>query len=341
SATVDSQDHIFHSLYILPGVALRTEQMIGMQGGQEMVLPWRRMQHELADRCRAVGTTPVFTINGEEFSRQLFGAHLAERGESPNYRAIRTAFARSLKLNRDVDDLNETLRSHLIEARPTNITQFRARLDQFREIQRTIQELAERLAEAEAVEKQYRTVRQHFVKAANYGYLKAVYSTEWLGEQVGEAEDMIEHLTQQETSAKAALSKAEADAAAAHKRLVTAEVALNQDPEYLSQLGSRKELDKSREDLGGLRVGFKDELARLGGTVRRCVGNRALAGMQGRGGKALGYLSALPQHVAREAETQPEATLVLANAIGAPHKAVDDVRMELAQQSVEANQALA
>lgn len=341
SATVDSQEHVFHSLYILPGVALRTEQMIEVQGGQEMVLPWRRMQHELADRCRAVGTTAVFTINGEEFSRQLFGAHLAERGESPNHRAIRSAFARSLKLNRDVDDLNETLRSHLIEARPTNITQFRARLDQFREIQRTIQELAERLAEAEAVEKQYRTVRQHFVKAANYGYLKAVYLSERLGEQVGEAGDMIEHLTQQETSAKATLSKAEADAAAAHKRLVTAEVALNQDPEYLSQLGSRKELDNSREDLGGLRVGFKDELARLGGTVRRLVGNKDLADTQGNGAKALEYLSALTQHVGREEEIQPEDTLVLANAIDALHKAVDDVRIELAQQSVEANQAIA
>ena len=340
SATMDSQDHTFHSLYILPGVALRTEQMIEVQGGKEMVLPWRRMQHELADRCRAVGTTPVFTINGEEFSRQLFGAHLAERGESPNYRAIRTAFARSLKLNRDVDDLNETLRSHLIEARPTNVTQFRARLDQFREIQRTIQELAERLAEAEAVEKQYRTVRQHFVKAANYGYLKAVYLSERLGEQVGEAGDMIEHLTQQEATAKTTLSKAEADAAAAHKRLVTAEVALKQDPEYVRQLGSQTELAKEREGLNTLRVAFKDDLGRLGGAIRRLVGNKDLADLQGDGAKALEHLTAVGTLLGREEEIQPEDTLVLANSIGALHRAADGVRMDLTQQVVAANQAL-
>lgn len=341
SATADSQDHNFHSLYILPGVALRTQQMIEVQGGQEMVLPWRRMQHELADRCREVGTTPVFTINSEEFSRQLFGAQLAGRGESPNYRAIRTAFARSLKLNRDVDDLNETLRNHLIEARPTNVTQFRARLDQFREIQRTIQELAERLAEAEAVEKQYRTVRQHFVKAANYGYLKAVYLSERLGEQVAEAEDMIEHLIQREKGAASTLRKAETEAAAAHKRLVAAEVALKQDPEYLRQLGSRTELAKGREDLDGLRAEFRDELGRLGDVVRRLVGNKDLAGMQGEGAEALEYLSALTQLARREEDIQPEDTLVLANAIGALHSAVDSVRMELAQQAVEANRALA
>lgn len=340
SATIDSQDHSFHSLYILPGVALRTEQMIEMHGGKEMVLPWRRMQHELADRCRAIGTTPVFTINGEEFSRQLFGAHLAERGESPNYRAIRTAFARSLKLNRDVDDLNETLRSHLIEAKPTNVTQFRARLDQFREIQRTIQELAERLNEAEAVEKQYRTVRQHFVKAANYGYLKAVYRSEWLGEQAGEVSDSIEDLEGRQAAAEAALSKATVDAVEAHKRLVIAQVALNQDPAYLRQLGSRTELAKGRAELDGLRAVFADDLGRLGGAVRRLVGNKDLAGVQGEGAKALEHLSALLQLARREEEVQPEDTLVLANAVGALHRAVDGVRMDLTQQSVEANRAV-
>lgn len=340
SATLDSQDHTFHSLYILPGVALHTEQMIEVQGGKEMVLPWRRMQHELADRCRSVGTTPVFTINGEEFSRQLFGAHLAERGESPNYRAIRTAFARSLKLNRDVDDLNETLRSHLIEARPTNVAQFRARLDQFREIQRTIQELAGRLAEAEDVEKQYRTVRQHFVRAANYGYLKAVYLSERLGEQVGEVTDSIEDLEGRQAAASATLNKAAADAAEAHKRLVIAQVALNQDPEYLRQLGSRTDLAKSREGQEGLRAAFLDDVGRLGTAVRRLVGNKDLAGAQGEGAKALEHLSALAQLAGREEEIQPEDTLVLAQAIGALHKAVDGVRIDLAQQSVEASRAL-
>ena len=340
SATVDSQEHIFHSLYILPGVALRTEQMIGVQGGQEVVLPWRRMQHELADRCREVGTSPVFTINGEEFSRQLFGAHLASRGESPNYRAIRAAFARSLKLNRDVDDLNETLRSHLIEARPTNITQFRARLDQFREIKRTIQELDDRLKEAESVEKQYRIVRQHFVRAANYGYLKAVYQSERLGQQVSEAGEMIEHLTQEEGKARVTLTKAEDDAKAAHKRLVTAQVALNQDPEYLRHLGSRSELTRSREELDGLRAGFRDELGKLGAAVRRVLGNKDLANLQGEGAKALEHLSALVDRAGREEDIQPEDTLVLANTFGALHRSVDSMRLDLTQQAAEANQTL-
>jgi hypothetical protein len=341
SATADSPDHTFHSLYILPGVALRTEGMIDIQGGKEMVVPWRRMQHELADRCREAGTTPLFTINGEEFSRQLYGAHLGNRGESPNYRAIRSSFARSLKLNRDVDDLNETLRSHLIEARPTNVAQFRARLDQFREIQRTIQELAARLDQAETVEKQYRTVRQHFVKAANSGYLKAVYQCERLGASMADAKDMIDHLTKQDAVAMAVLRNAETDLVAAHQRLVTAQVALQQNPEYLRQLGNRTELAKGREELDTLRLSFKDDLDRLGAVVRRLVGNRDLANLQAMGATALAHVSALMQAVGREENVRPEDTLVLATSIGALHRAVDGVRLDLAQQAADAGRAAA
>lgn len=337
---IESPDHIFNSLYILPGVALHTGQMIEMVNGQEMVLPWRRMQHEFRDKCREAGTTAVLTINGEEFSRQLFAGHLASRGESPNHRAIRSAFARSLKLNRDVDDLNETLRNHLIEARPTNVTQFRARLDQFREIQRTIQQLAERLAEAETVEKQYKVVRHHFVKAANYGYLVAVYMTEHLGAQITEAGDTIEHLQNEEIKARSGLQTAESAATAAHKRLVIAQVALNRDPEYLSQLGSRAELAKGRDGLEGLRVGLKGDLGRLAAAVRRLVGNKDLAVVQGEGAGALQHLVALSEQAGREEDIQPEDTLVVANAIGALQKAVDGVRLDLTQQSTHAATAV-
>ncbi|SIP86790.1 SbcC/MukB-like Walker B domain-containing protein [Solilutibacter tolerans] len=340
SASVDSQEHLFHSLYILPGVSLRTDQMVEAKNGQEMVLPWRTLQPKLADLCRAVGTTPVFTINGEEFSRQLFGAQLASSGESPNYRAIRTAFARSLKLNRDVDDLNETLRNHLIEARPTNVNQFRARLDQFREIKRTIQELAERLSQAEAVEKQYRTVQQHFVKAANYTYLKAVFNADRLGEEIAETEETIEHLIQQEAGFRSALSKAESDVGAAHKRLVSAEVALKQDPDYLRHLSSQSELDKGRDGLASLRSTIRDDLGRLGTAVRRVVGNKDLARLQGDGAHALEHVSALSELLGREADIQPEDTLVLANAVSTLHRAVDSVRMDLAQQLAAANHSL-
>lgn len=341
SATVDSQDHIFHSLYILPGVALRTEQMIELKNGQEMVLPWRKLQPTLADLCREAGTSAVLTINGEEFSRQLYGAQLSSRGESPNYRAIRTAFARSLKLNRDVDDLNETLRNHLIEAHPTNVNQFRARLDQFREIKRTIKDLAERLSHAEVVEKQYRTTLQHFVKASNYAYLKAVYQSDRLGEQLAETEDTIEYLIQQEALARASLAKAEDDAAASHKRLVAAEVALKQDPEYLRQQGSQTDLANGRERLDELRSVFREDLSRLGAAVRGVVGNKDLADLQGGGEKALAHLSGLIALQSREGDIQPEDTLVLANAVASLHKAIDGVRVGLAQQVMAANQNLA
>ncbi|HWX66561.1 MAG TPA: SbcC/MukB-like Walker B domain-containing protein [Rhodanobacter sp.] len=342
SAEIESPDHHFHSLYILPGIGLETHQMIErLANGQEAVLPWRRMQIAFRDLCMEVGTTPLFTINGEEFSRQLFANHLSNRGETPNHRAIRSAFARSLKLNRDVDDLNETLRNHLIEARPTNITQFRARLDQFREIQRTIQELGVRLEEAGVVEKQYKAVKNHFVKAANYDYLKAVYQAEQLGEQQSEKEDALEHLEGEQTKAQHALRKAETDATASHERLVTAQVSLNQDPEYLRQIGSRTELNKSRESLNGLRAELKEDLKRIGGVVRKLVGNKDLEDAQGEGVHALEHLASLDELSGLEDAVQPEDTLVLANSIGRLQKAVDCVRLDLAQRSTAGSESLA
>lgn len=338
SATVDDPDHTFHSLYILPGVALRTEQMTELQDRQEMVVPWRRMRHVLADLCREAGTTPLFTINGEEFSRQLYGAHLAGKGESPNHRSIRTAFARSLKLNQDVDDLNETLRNHLIEARPTNVNQFRARLDQFREIQRTIQELAERLARAESVEKEYRKVEQYFVRAASYQYLKAVYHTEHLGEEITEKQDAIKDLSRKHASARLQLSKAEADVEAAQQRLVTAQVALKQDPEYMRQLGDRSRVDERRTQLKQLRARFKEELVGLADAVRRLVGNKDLGELQGEATEALGRLSVLTASMEHEQAIGHEDLMGLGRAIGELHKTLDSVRLEFKEDEADARQ---
>src|SRR5690606_1340696 len=57
--------------------------------------------------------------------------------------------------------------------------------------------------------------------------------------------------------------------------------------------------------------------------------------------KALEHMSALVDRAGREEDIQPEDTLVLANTLGALHKAVDSVRLDLTQQAAEANQALA
>jgi chromosome segregation protein len=181
SVAADQPETHLNSLYILPGVAMNTRMHVEREAGRDVVQPWRAFQHVAADACRMHGTTPFFTTNREEFTRRLLLEHLALPGDRPNVHALRLAFARSLKLNQDVSDLNETLRHHLIEARPTNIREFRARLDQFRDVRDLIRRLKERVGRAGEVIDRYAIVQRERTSEANLAALKATYTTDRLG----------------------------------------------------------------------------------------------------------------------------------------------------------------
>lgn len=231
SANVEDPDHTFNSLYILPGVALTTHNHVDPETERETILPWRKFQHVAKDLCTLAGTTPVFTQNREEFLRQLFVGHLASPGERPNTRAIRSAFARSLKLNKDVDDLNETLRQHLIEQRLTNVKAFRTRLEQFRDVREMIRRLVERIERAGAVIDKYALVKRERTAHANLDALRALYEVERVSEELGEQQDKAEELGQQLETAKLDLKRAGDDKSAAQEARDRAIKLLHTDPE--------------------------------------------------------------------------------------------------------------
>lgn len=242
SASVEDPDHTFNSLYILPGVALTTHYHVDPDGSKETILPWRKFQHVAKDACTLAGTTPVFTQNRDDFLRQLFVGHLASPGERPNTRAIRSAFARSLKLNKDVDDLNETLRQHLIEQRLTNVKAFRARLEQFREVREMIRRLRERIDRADAVIEKYASVKRERTTHANLDALRAVYETERAGEELGEQQDKAATLTQELETATRDLGRADTEKKAAQEARDRAFRLLHTDPEYQKQAGESERL---------------------------------------------------------------------------------------------------
>ena len=246
SASVEDPDHAFNSLYILPGVALTTRDHVDPDGDRETILPWRKFQHVAKDACTLVGTTPVFTQNREDFLRQLFIGHLASPGERPNTRAIRSAFARSLKLNKDVDDLNETLRQHLIEQRLTNVKAFRARLEQFRDVREMIRRLIERIERAGVAVDKYAQVKRERTTHANLDALRAVYETERIGEELGEQQEKAEELNRQLEAAVLDLGRAETEKEQAQEARDRTFRLLNTDPEYLKQAGESERL-KDRE----------------------------------------------------------------------------------------------
>ena len=259
SASAEDPDHTFNSLYILPGVALTTLDHTDPETGGKTILPWRRFQHVAKDKCTLAGTTPVFTQNREEFLRQLFIGHLASPGERPNTRAIRSAFARSLKLNKDVDDLNETLRQHLIEQRLTNVKAFRTRLEQFRDVREMIRRLVDRIERASAVADRYAQVKRERTAHANLDALRALYEAERIAEELGEQQDKAGELDQQLETTKLELKRAGDDKIIAQGARDRALKLLHADPEYLKQAGESERLKEketqhanTRKELGKL-----------------------------------------------------------------------------------------
>lgn len=246
AASADDPDHTFNSLYILPGVALATRDHVDPEADRETILPWRKFQHIAKDLCTLAGTTPVFTQNREEFLRQLFVGHLASPGERPNTRAIRSAFARSLKLNKDVDDLDETLRQHLVEQRLTNVKGFRTRLEQFRDVREMIRRLVDRIERASAVADRYALVRRERTAHANLDALRALYETERIAEELGEQQDKADELGRQRETAVLDLGRAATEKSQAQEARDRALRLLHTDPEYLKQAGESERL-KERE----------------------------------------------------------------------------------------------
>ncbi|WP_165424219.1 SbcC/MukB-like Walker B domain-containing protein [Pseudoxanthomonas winnipegensis] len=242
SANAEDPDHTFNSLYILPGVALTTLDHTDPETGGKTILPWRKFQHVAKDKCTLAGTTPIFTQNREEFLRQLFIGHLASPGERPNTRAIRSAFARSLKLNKDVDDLNETLRQHLIEQRLTNVKAFRTRLEQFRDVREMIRRLVDRIERAGVVADRYAQVKRERTTHANLDALRALYEAERIAEELGNQQDQAETLKQQLETAILDLARAETEKTQAQKARDRAFELRSIDPEYLKQAGESERL---------------------------------------------------------------------------------------------------
>ena len=259
SASTEDPDHTFNSLYILPVVALTTRDHVDPDAERETILPWRKFQHVAKDACTLAGTTPVFTQNREDFLRQLFIGHLASPGERPNTRAIRSAFARSLKLNKDVDDLDETLRHHLIEQRLTNVKAFRTRLEQFRDVREMIRRLKDRIDRAGEVADKYAQVKRERTTHANLEALRALYETERVGEELGDQREKAEELDRQLEKAVLDLARASTEKEQAQKARDRAFELRSRDSEYQQQAGESGRL----KDKESQHAATRKELANL------------------------------------------------------------------------------
>lgn len=249
-AYLDEPKAEVNGYFILPGVALTAKQYLQIEGTRETVMPWRAFQHMAADLCRLESTSPVFSLqNPSDFLRRLLIGHLAGPGDKPNPQSLRAAFSRSLKLNERIVNLDATLRQHLIEPMPTGVKQFRARLDDVRDLRDLIARLRVRIDRATEVADKYATVKRERTSEANLMVLKHTYATERLGVTVDAGEAEVEKLDEQLATAAIEVSRAEANMSLATKARDRAIANLHSDPGYQEQAGRAESLKQLSETL--------------------------------------------------------------------------------------------
>lgn len=309
SASASNSDATFNALYILPGVALTTASHMEREAGHDKILPWRRFQHVAQDLCREAGKhAQFFTQNKEDFINRLLVEHLAAPGDKPNAQALRSAFARSLKLAKDVDDISTTLRTHLIEPYRTNVRDFRARLDQFREVRDLIKRITARIERAEAVEDKYKLVHRERTAVVNLDCLKAIYHTERLGETLASAEDSIESLEKQLYKAQTELKRAVHDSDVAREARDRAIEALNQDPDYRLQRGQAGQAAERESQLKGAQQNLTASLKAMELAIVSAGKHQRLANHQGDFEDAAGQIITLAQF--KESGQRPDTTAI-------------------------------
>lgn len=249
-AYLDEPKAEVNGYFILPGVAMTAKQYLQTEGGQETVLPWRAFQHMAAELCKREFTTPVFSAqNPSDFLRRLLIDHLAGPGDKPNPQSLRAAFSRSLKLNERIVNLDATLSQHLIEPMPTGVKQFRARLDDVRDLRDLIARLKVRIDRATAVAEEYAIVKRERTSEANLMVLKHTYATERLGETVDAGEAEAEKLDEQLATASIELSRAATNMTLATEARDRAIANLHSDPAYQEQADRAETLKRLSEEL--------------------------------------------------------------------------------------------
>lgn len=210
SAREDASEHTFHGLFILPGVDLTTDELVEQRAGREHVIPWRDIQQRFKDLVKRVDASKSAVIvphNREEFVKKLLLDYLAAPGDNPNPEMFRNAFQRSLQL-KVADDLSAALRDNLIEARPTNVREFKLRVDQFRKMRDLVRRVRDQIAAVGLVRQEFDKARRERMREANHRSLAYTLEVEEKGIRANEVQEKLDRLSAAVTHALAEFNRA-------------------------------------------------------------------------------------------------------------------------------------
>ncbi len=207
AASAQEPEHRLNGLYILPGVALELQDHLEMVDGEELPRTWPAFRESITRACKAKGEVPILETRSERFVRELL-FRMRPAGSSGNdLNGYRKALRNALNL-KNQDDIDLFVRTLVAEERPTDVARFRGLLDTFRQIKEKIDQVVQRIAEAEDVEKKYAEISRRAVRAASATALAAEYARDAHAEQIDTVESALEaanrkqqEATHQETAA--------------------------------------------------------------------------------------------------------------------------------------------
>lgn len=186
-AQLDAPDHTMKGLYVLLGVELTLADHTETVGEDTVPLRWKDFEHVARSKCVSAGRTPEITDKAESYIREMLHV-LQPRARHINYREFMKAFKKSVTL-RDIESVNDFVRDFLIEAHPIDKTKAIAQIQDFRRLDRLVQQTKEQIATLAELSKRYDKLSAEHREVATMDYLVAHYEHEGLTVRKGALED--------------------------------------------------------------------------------------------------------------------------------------------------------
>lgn len=146
TASADTDKHEIEGRYLLPGIELTMQDHLNISDGQEVPQAWNVFNQTITSYAKATNNPEPTFSKPEKFVRAM----LLALGPIQNHDAYTRAFQFALRMKYD-KSVDEIVRKHVLEPRPTNIKKFKEVTESFRRLQQLVHDVEKKIGDAKSV----------------------------------------------------------------------------------------------------------------------------------------------------------------------------------------------
>lgn len=176
--------------YLLPGIELAMADHLEVVDGQDRPAEWPVFRERLLKRPISGGEGPLAPDAERFIKRALFA--LRPKNAAIDEDAFKRALKFGLRMRFDKATVDDVIRRHVLESRPTDIEAFRKTSESFRELLRIFKEVREKIAEAEVIEVDYKKADSDFRKEVTWQALAKDVEAERCNDARNDAEERLQ-----------------------------------------------------------------------------------------------------------------------------------------------------